>query len=127
MADVPTIDPFQRAEIIAWLTANQFVDYDGHGYFDRCYALGHSYPCMRVGVPEAQNCATVALSDGDLSNEERRTVYLGEAYTVPAIAALWAVLNLFDYHDSRNSAFWERFHRQSALRQEAEKAGKANG
>lgn len=65
---------------------------------------------MRVGVPEGQICATVQMSDGHIDDMNRRTVYIGEAYTVPAIAAFWAVLNLFDYDESRNHAYWRDYH-----------------
>lgn len=107
------VDPFKRDEVIAWLVANEFKDYYGRGYYERGYALSHSFPRLRVGIPEGQICATLALSDGSLDDDERRTVYLGEAYTVPPIAALWAVLNLFDYDDSRSAAFWSHFHAMS--------------
>jgi len=107
------VDPFERGKIIEWLEREGFKDYSGLGYWEKCYSLNYSYPVMRVGMPEGQLCATIALSDAsttDAVHQDRRTVYLGEAYTVPVIAALWAVLNLFDFDESRSHAYWRDYH-----------------
>lgn len=106
------VDPFRRADILEWLKREDFLDV-GHGYWEKCYSLSHSYPAMRVGIPEGQICATVALTDAPTTSAEdnnMRTVYLGEAYTLHPIAALWAVLNLFDYDQSRDMAYWRDYH-----------------
>lgn len=115
----PFKKPYDRDGIIAWLTREGFQDFEGRGYFEKCYALSHSYPCLRVGVCEGQICATVSMSDGNLDDEHRRTVYIGECYSVPAISALWSVLTLFDYDEGRDRAFWDEFNRRLAARKEA--------
>ena len=99
------VDPLDREGIRAWLEREGFKDFEGHGYWERCYSLSHSRPVLRVGIPDGQICATL-----DISGDNGKRVYLGQAYTVAPIAALWAVLNLFDFEEGRDAMFWRDYH-----------------
>lgn len=83
-----------RLAIIEWLTANEFVDFEGHGYYERAYGRHYGYTTLKVGVPATQNCATLEVATGN--TDERQRVYLGAVYSLAPIMAVWAALMLCD-------------------------------
>ena len=107
-------DAYQRDALIAWLEREGFQEYEVSGYWQKAYSLSHSYPMLTAGVGEHDStCATVSLQDGNMDDVAgKRCVYIGEVYTVPVLAALWAVLNLMDYDEGRDSHYWSEYWRQ---------------